>query len=92
MSIVENIRWPSIDKYKCLNDITLQDMLDYSDNYTNQLYVQTLMQGNLTEESAHNVMNSVLSTLNCQHIKEVCSLSSIAFNKCINLYILDQIY
>ncbi|XP_065362952.1 nardilysin [Calliphora vicina] len=70
LCIVENIRWPIIVKYKCLNDITLQDMLQFADNYTQELYVQTLMQGNLTEEAAHNVMNSVLTTLNCQNIKE----------------------
>lgn len=71
MCIVENIRWPIITKYKCLNEITLSDMLTFADIYTKELYVQTLMQGNLTEEVAHNVMNSVLTTLNCQNIKEV---------------------
>ncbi|XP_075155037.1 nardilysin [Haematobia irritans] len=70
LSIVENIRWPMIEKYKCLNDVTLDEMLDFADKYTKELYVQTLMQGNLTEEAAHNCMNSVLTTLNCQNIKE----------------------
>ena len=46
-------------------------MLTFADIYTKELYVQTLMQGNLTDEVAHNVMNSVLTTLNCQNIKEV---------------------
>lgn len=71
LCIVENIRWPIIVKYKCLNEITLQDMLEFADIYTKELYVQTLMQGNLTEEAAHNVMNTVLTSLNCQNIKEV---------------------
>uniref|UniRef100_A0A1I8PFT7 Nardilysin n=1 Tax=Stomoxys calcitrans TaxID=35570 RepID=A0A1I8PFT7_STOCA len=70
LSIVENVHWSIIDKYKSLNDITLDDMLDFADIYTKELYVQTLMQGNLTEEAAHNCMNSVLTTLNCQRIKE----------------------
>lgn len=68
---MENIRWPMIEKYKCLNDITFEEMVEFCEKYTQELYVQTLMQGNLTEEAAHNVMNSVLSTLNCQNIKEV---------------------
>lgn len=68
-----------IEKYKCLNDITYEDMLDFAENYTKELYVQALMQGNLTEEVAHNVMNSVLTTLNCQNIKEVGSQSQVNF-------------
>ncbi|XP_014089704.1 nardilysin [Bactrocera oleae] len=70
LSIVEHIRWPIITKYKCLDSLTLNDVLHFSDAYTSELYLQTLMQGNLTEESAHNVMNSVLTTLNCRNIKE----------------------
>lgn len=75
LSIVEHIRWPMITKYKCLDSLTLNDVLNFADAYTSELYLQTLMQGNLTEESAHNVMNSVLTTLNCRNIKEVCMMA-----------------
>lgn len=76
LCIVENIRWPIIEKYKCLNEVTLEDMLEFVDKYTKELYVHTLMQGNLTEEAAHNVMNSVLTTLNCHNIKETKYIES----------------
>ncbi|XP_030378119.1 nardilysin isoform X2 [Scaptodrosophila lebanonensis] len=70
LSVLEHIRWPMIEKYKCLNDITLADVKEFACKFPQQLYVQALIQGNYTEESAHNVMNSVLTRLNCQPIKD----------------------
>ncbi|XP_016985486.1 nardilysin [Drosophila rhopaloa] len=70
LCVLEQIRWLSIDKYKCLNDITLEDLREFSRQFPKELYIQALIQGNYTEESAHNVLNSVLSRLNCQAIKE----------------------
>uniref|UniRef100_A0A1A9W6A1 Nardilysin n=1 Tax=Glossina brevipalpis TaxID=37001 RepID=A0A1A9W6A1_9MUSC len=70
LSIIENIRFPIIDKYKCIDHVSLDEVLEFSKKYTHELYIQALMQGNLIEESAHNVMNSVLTTLNCCNIKE----------------------
>uniref|UniRef100_A0A1A9W0E9 Peptidase M16 middle/third domain-containing protein n=1 Tax=Glossina brevipalpis TaxID=37001 RepID=A0A1A9W0E9_9MUSC len=69
-SVVDYLRFPLIDKYKCIDDVTLTDLLQYSKKYTKELYIKALVQGNLIEESAHNVMNSILTTLNCGNIKE----------------------
>jgi len=68
--VLEQIRWLMIDKYKCLNDITLEDLREFARQFPKELYIQSLIQGNYTEESAHNVLNTVLSRLNCQAIKE----------------------
>ncbi|XP_002027904.2 nardilysin [Drosophila persimilis] len=70
LCVLEQIRWLTIDKYKSLNDITLEDLKAFAQKFPQELYVQALIQGNYTEESAHNVLNSVLSRLNCQKIKE----------------------
>ncbi|BFG02851.1 nardilysin-like [Drosophila madeirensis] len=70
LCVLEHIRWLTIDKFKALNDITLEDMREFARKFPQELYVQALIQGNYTEESAHNVLNAVLSRLNCQKIKE----------------------
>nr|XP_016924023.1 nardilysin [Drosophila suzukii] len=70
LCVLEQIRWLMIDKYKCLNDITLEDLREFARQFPKELYIQSLIQGNYTEESAHNVLNTVLSRLNCQAIKE----------------------
>ncbi|ALC48866.1 CG2025 [Drosophila busckii] len=70
LCMVEHMRWLMIDKYKCLNDIKLQDMVEFARQFPQQLYVQALVQGNYTPESAHNVMNAVLRRLGCEAIKE----------------------
>lgn len=59
-----------IDKYKSLNDITLKDLQEFATLFPQQLYVQSLVQGNVTEEQAHNVMNTLLSRLGCKQIEE----------------------
>ncbi|XP_034475038.1 nardilysin [Drosophila innubila] len=70
LCVVEHMRWLMIDKYKSLNDITLKDLRDFARQFPQQLYVQGLVQGNYTEESAHNVMNTLLSKLGCKPIQE----------------------
>ncbi|XP_002075540.3 nardilysin [Drosophila willistoni] len=70
LCVLEQIRWQLVDKYKCLNEITLEDLREFAVKFPQQLYIQALIQGNYTEESAHNVLNSVLSRLNCQVIKD----------------------
>ncbi|XP_060661374.1 nardilysin [Drosophila nasuta] len=70
LCVLEHIRWLMIDKYKSLNDITLKDLKEFATLFPQQLYVQGLVQGNYTEESAHNVMNTLLTLLGCKAIQE----------------------
>ncbi|KAH8323085.1 hypothetical protein KR074_001857, partial [Drosophila pseudoananassae] len=70
LCVLEHIRWLMIDKYKSLNEVTLEDLRDFSSQFPRELYIQALIQGNYTEESAHNVLNSVISRLNCKPIRE----------------------
>ncbi|XP_017963608.1 nardilysin [Drosophila navojoa] len=70
LCVVEHLRWLMIDKYKSLNNITLKDLQEFATLFPQQLYVQGLVQGNVTEEQAHNVMNTLLSRLGCVQIEE----------------------
>lgn len=76
LSLLENIRWPLVEKFTILPKISLEDIKEYSKSFSKQLYVQALMQGNLSEEFAHNVMNAVMTTLNCQKIEEFYLIES----------------
>ncbi|KAH8275979.1 hypothetical protein KR018_000489, partial [Drosophila ironensis] len=70
LCLLEQIRFLIVDKYKCLNDVTLEELRQFMSQYPKELYIQVLVQGNYTEESAHNVLNSVITRLNCKPIKE----------------------
>lgn len=70
LCVVEHMRWLMIDKYKSLKDITLKDLKEFADQFPQQLYVKGLVQGNYTEESALNVMNTLLTRLGCKAIQE----------------------
>ncbi|KAM8719591.1 hypothetical protein ACLKA7_005775 [Drosophila subpalustris] len=70
LCVVEHMRWLMIDKYKSLNEITLRDLREFARQLPRELYVQGLVQGNYTEESAHNVMNTLLTRLGCQAIRD----------------------
>ncbi|XP_032582063.1 nardilysin [Drosophila sechellia] len=70
LCVLERVRWLMIDKFKCLNGITLEEMREFAQEFPKQLYIQSLIQGNYTEESAHNVMNSLLSRLDCKQIRD----------------------
>ncbi|XP_033248738.1 insulin-degrading enzyme-like 2 [Drosophila miranda] len=62
--------WPTIDQYKFLKDITMEDFKVFAQKLPQEMYIKALVQGNYTEESAHKVLNSVLSRLKCEPIKD----------------------
>lgn len=70
LCVVEHVRWLMIDKYKSLNEVTLKDLQEFAHQFPQQLYVQGLIQGNYSEESAHNVMNTLLTRLGCKPIQD----------------------
>lgn len=76
LSILENIRWSLVEKFTILPQITMEDIKEYSKNFTKQMYVQALMQGNLSEESALSVMQSALATLNCKKVEDTSLIES----------------
>lgn len=64
------MHWLTIDKYKSLSDITLEDLKQFASQFSQQLYVQGLVQGNYTAIAAHHVMKTLLITLDCRPIQE----------------------
>ena len=71
MAIVEHIRWPMYEKYGLIGSITLEDIKTFGRDLLKEMRIQALIQGNVTEESAHNIMNAILTNFNCSRIEDV---------------------
>lgn len=69
LSIVEHVHWPLITRYKVLDSVTIEDMLEFAEKFPQELYIQSLIQGNITQDAAVEIMNSTLSILNCKKIE-----------------------
>ena len=68
-----------MDKYKTLNDVTVEDLETFTKLFTNKLYVQSLIQGNLQQETVLAIMTTIMSALNCDCFKDV-SIIYFKFN------------
>ncbi|XP_023307917.2 nardilysin-like [Lucilia cuprina] len=62
--------WLLNEKYKFINDISLEDIQTFGKEFTQEMYVQALIQGNLEQKSALKIMDTVMEQLNCGEIKE----------------------
>ncbi|XP_034657100.1 nardilysin-like [Drosophila subobscura] len=68
--LIAESRWLYIDKYKSIAGITLVDFKTFVQKFHQELYIHALCEGNYTEESACNVLNGVISRLQCRAIRE----------------------
>lgn len=81
-------------RYKVLDTVTLEDMLEFAKIFPQELYIQSLMQGNITENEAVAIMESTLKVLNCSQIREKKYIEDRAvqlpqgshYIRCHNLY------
>lgn len=63
--------WLLTEKRKFITAINLPDIQAFAEEFTQELYVQALIQGNLEQQTALTVMDCVMHKLNCVAIKEV---------------------
>ncbi|XP_022215092.2 nardilysin-like isoform X2 [Drosophila obscura] len=68
--VLKESRWLCIDKYKSINGISLDDFKAFARKFREELYIQALIEGNYTAESATDVMNDVIRRLQCRPIRE----------------------
>lgn len=71
LNIIESHHLPLYEKNQRLNSITFADFQQFCRNYCEQIRIKAIMQGNITEDRALNIMNNVLNELNCGRIKDV---------------------
>lgn len=60
-----------MSRYKVLDTVTLEDMLEFAKKFPEELYIQSLIQGNLSENEAADIMDSTLKVLNCNRIENM---------------------
>lgn len=69
--MIENNVHPTYDKYEALKTLTLPDFQKFAAKFLRKLKIQGLCQGNLTLNSAKNIMENVLSQLRPEPIEKV---------------------
>lgn len=64
-----------IEKKKILKTVKFEDFQQFCHEFLKEIRIESLMQGNLTEDSAKSIMQNVLKGLQCHKIKDVSILS-----------------
>lgn len=68
------------ERFKLIKEITLKELQSFAKEFCKELYVQTLIQGNLEKETALKVTKTVMDYLQCEKIKDV----SVNLRKILN--------
>jgi len=54
--------------FTAIQDITLEDFQDFVKSFTESLYIQCLVQGNITPSAAINTVQQFIKTINCSSL------------------------
>ncbi|XP_072275730.1 nardilysin isoform X1 [Pyxicephalus adspersus] len=69
--ILEHNRWSMIEKYRTiLNDVSLEQLNSFVDQFKSRLYVEGLVQGNFTSKESAEFLNYVKSKLQYQPLEQ----------------------
>lgn len=71
LSVIENDFHPTYEKYEALKTLTLVDFQKFATKFLKNIKIQGLCQGNLTADTARNIMENVLSQLKPEPIEKV---------------------
>ncbi|XP_031561140.1 nardilysin-like [Actinia tenebrosa] len=64
LSILQLVKWTIVDKRGAIDKITLKDVENFASSFKSQLYVESLIQGNVTSEEAICLQEYLCSKLN----------------------------
>lgn len=65
LSILTSGLWTSTEKYAAVSDVTFEQFKSFAEHLTNKLYIQCLVQGNLTQDHALKSIIECLEPLKC---------------------------
>ncbi|KAG5339027.1 NRDC protein, partial [Acromyrmex heyeri] len=68
LSILKLEHHSQIDIYNTIQNITLKDFQDFVKSFTEHLYIQCLVQGNMTQSAAINTVQQFIKTINCSPV------------------------
>ncbi|EGI58332.1 Nardilysin [Acromyrmex echinatior] len=66
LSILKSVHHSLIDMHTALQDITLKDFQDFVKSFTECLYIQCLVQGNITSTAAIETLQQFIKIINCR--------------------------
>ncbi|KAK3915014.1 Nardilysin [Frankliniella fusca] len=66
MALLLQTYWTHCDKYNTVNDVTMEAVAAFADKFLDQLYVQCLVQGNVSKDDALEICSSIVKTLKCK--------------------------
>lgn len=78
--MIENDFYPTYEKYEALKTLTLEDFQKFAAKFLQKLKIQAICQGNLTMDTARNIMENVLGHLMPEPIEQVKFLFRISFS------------
>ncbi|XP_044727404.1 nardilysin-like [Chrysoperla carnea] len=70
LSILVQGYWSSTDRLNGINDITYEMMLQFGDDLLKQLFIQALIQGNISSQDSIKITQTIENTLQCQSIND----------------------
>ncbi|EDV52584.1 nardilysin [Drosophila erecta] len=76
LSILENKRFSMISKYEAVDDITIEDIKSFKDNFHKKMFVKGLVQGNFTEAQATELMQKILFTYESESVDNLSALDN----------------
>lgn len=71
LSIIEAHRKPLYEKNQRLRSLCFNDFKQFCRDYCKQIKIKAIMQGNLMEDHAKNIMQNMLNELQCGKIENV---------------------
>ncbi|KAG5329783.1 NRDC protein, partial [Acromyrmex charruanus] len=70
LSILKLDHHSLIDMYNIIQNITLKDFQDFVKSFTEYLYIQCLVQGNMTSTAAIKTVQQIIKTINCNPLPD----------------------
>ncbi|KZC14573.1 Nardilysin [Dufourea novaeangliae] len=65
LSILILVYWSAIDKHAAINDVDFHEFQNFVKCFTDHIYIQTLVQGNMTKEDVVRNVHEFVKTLKC---------------------------
>lgn len=71
LSIVTSGFNPILSKFELFKKTLLSEFNEFAQRFLNEIKIKSLLQGNLNSDTAKNILEKIINTLNCKQIKDV---------------------
>ncbi|KAG5305856.1 NRDC protein, partial [Pseudoatta argentina] len=68
LCILKLVHYTYVDTYNALQNVSFEDFKNFAKSFTNRLYIQCLMQGNVTQDSAFLSIQECIELLKCDSL------------------------